>query len=174
MVTVSSSQRGFSLVEVLVAVVLLSIGLLGLAKLQFWGVRHTGSAYFRTQATQIANEMVERMRANPVGVAAGYYALNVNSCGTVDCSVAWDNCRIETCGDPARLARFDLYEMACGSKDPTVHAGVADRLPAGGLKVACEIPSPSARQRCTVEVCWSEADADAGSPKPAVMLEMTP
>jgi len=170
MAPVWNGSRGFSLVEVLVAVVLLSIGLLGLAKLQFWGVRHTGSAYFRTQATQIANEMVERMRANPVGVVTGGYALNGAGCGPVDCGVAWDDCRIESCDDPARLARFDLYEMACGGKDPAVFAGVGDRLPGGGLRVTC---NPALTPlRCTVEVCWDEAEADPA--QSAVVLEMTP
>ena len=178
---------GFSLVEVLVAVVLLSIGLLGLAKLQFWGVRHTGSAYFRTQATQIANEMSERLRANPAGVAAGAYDLNSSGCASARLAMPVD-CRKQRCDDPAQLAAFDLFSLACGNvpggncdNEPAIcpdsdekkcrDSGVDDLLPGGGMRVACS-DIGNGKRRCRVEVCWDEADAtDAES---IVVLEVVP
>jgi type IV pilus assembly protein PilV len=57
-------QAGLSLIEVLVAVVLLSIGLLGLAGLQASGMRVGQSSIHRSQAAQLAHDMIERMRAN--------------------------------------------------------------------------------------------------------------
>lgn len=57
-------QSGLSLIEVLVALVLLSIGLLGLAGLQASGMRVGQSSMQRSQAAQLAHDMVERMRAN--------------------------------------------------------------------------------------------------------------
>lgn len=65
--------KGFSLVEVLVAIVVLSIGLLGLAGLQTTSLKANNSAYQRTQASIMANEILDRMRANRVGVQAGFY-----------------------------------------------------------------------------------------------------
>jgi type IV pilus assembly protein PilV len=56
--------RGFSLVEVLVAVVVLSIGLLGLAALQVSGLRVGQSSFYRAQAAQFATDMADRLRAN--------------------------------------------------------------------------------------------------------------
>jgi len=56
--------RGFSLIEVLVAVVVLSIGLLGLAALQVSGLRVGQSSFYRAQAAQFATDMADRMRAN--------------------------------------------------------------------------------------------------------------
>lgn len=57
-------QRGVSLVEVLVSVVVLSIGLLGLAGLQASGIRVSQSSIHRGQAAQIAYDIVDRIRAN--------------------------------------------------------------------------------------------------------------
>jgi len=59
-----SRQRGLSLVEVLVAVLVLSVGLLGLAALQGISLQSSQAAYFRTQATNAAYEVAEFMRAN--------------------------------------------------------------------------------------------------------------
>ena len=66
-------NNGFSLIEVLVAIVVLSIGLLGLAGLQTAGLKSNNSAYQRSQASILANEILDRMRANRVGIQAGYY-----------------------------------------------------------------------------------------------------
>lgn len=67
------AAAGFSLVEVLVALVILSIGLLGLAGLQTRGVRDNHGAYLRTQATLHAKDLVDRMRANRSAALAGDY-----------------------------------------------------------------------------------------------------
>jgi type IV pilus assembly protein PilV len=70
-------QAGLSLVEVLVTVVLVSIGLLGIAGLQLTSVRNTNSAGQRFQATVLAEDIVERMRANRAQAVTGRYQLAV-------------------------------------------------------------------------------------------------
>ncbi|CDH45106.1 type IV pilus modification protein PilV [Candidatus Contendibacter odensensis] len=57
-------QQGFTLIEILVTVVVLSIGLLGLAGLQATSVRFNHSAYLRSQATSLAYDIADRMRVN--------------------------------------------------------------------------------------------------------------
>ena len=57
-------QAGFTLIEVLIAFFILSIGLLGLAGLQTTGLKSNHSAYLQTQASIYANDIIERMRAN--------------------------------------------------------------------------------------------------------------
>lgn len=57
-------QRGFTLVEVLVALIVLAIGLLGLAQLQARGLKFNQDAYVRSQATTLAYEIIDRMRSN--------------------------------------------------------------------------------------------------------------
>lgn len=57
-------QHGVSLVEVLVTVLILGIGLLGIAGLQVQGMQFNHSAYLRSQASLLAYDMLDRMRAN--------------------------------------------------------------------------------------------------------------
>lgn len=66
-------MRGFTLLEVLVAILVLSIGLLGLAGLMASSLKNSHSAYQRTQATWLAYDALDRMRANrQVALAQGY------------------------------------------------------------------------------------------------------
>jgi type IV pilus assembly protein PilV len=65
--------RGFTLVEVLVALVVLSIGLLGIASLQLSSLRWNHGASLRSQATLLAYDIVDRMRANQIAANAGDY-----------------------------------------------------------------------------------------------------
>ncbi|MCY1268605.1 hypothetical protein D3C76_539250 [compost metagenome] len=60
----SGRQQGMTLIELLVSIVILSIGLLGLAGLQNTGLASSHSAYYRTQASWLAYEMADLMRAN--------------------------------------------------------------------------------------------------------------
>lgn len=66
-------QLGFNLIEVMVSLVVISIGLLGVASLQINALQQNHSAYMRSQATQLAYNIVDRMRANPSQVANGEY-----------------------------------------------------------------------------------------------------
>ncbi|WP_198173693.1 type IV pilus modification protein PilV [Lysobacter soli] len=61
----SRRQSGFSLIEVLIALLVLALGLLGLAFLQVLNVRYTSSAENRTMATNLASEVLDMMRSNP-------------------------------------------------------------------------------------------------------------
>jgi type IV pilus assembly protein PilV len=79
---------GFSLVEVLIAIVVLSVGLLGLAGLQATGLRNNHSAYLRSIATLQAYDMADRMRANIQGVQAGAYDSISGTPTAPDCSVS--------------------------------------------------------------------------------------
>ncbi len=69
-------MRGLSMVEVLVANVVLAIGLLGLAGLQASGLRVGQSSMHRSQAAQLAHDMVDRIRVNLGGAAA--YSLGLS------------------------------------------------------------------------------------------------
>lgn len=65
-----TKARGFTLVEALVALLALSIGLLGIAALQMTGLRANLSAAWRSQATYLAYDILDRMRANRTSVAS--------------------------------------------------------------------------------------------------------
>jgi type IV pilus assembly protein PilV len=95
-------MAGFSLVELMVAVIVLAIGLLGIAKLSLGTVQANGSAFMRTQATQLIQQVVDDMRANQPAAASGSYnvALGVNPGGAPNCVTA--ACSAQ------QIASFDL------------------------------------------------------------------
>lgn len=62
--------KGFTLVEALIALLALSIGLLGVAALQMTGLKANLSAAWRTQATYLAYDILDRMRANRTQIAS--------------------------------------------------------------------------------------------------------
>lgn len=67
----AQDQAGFSLIEVLVTMVILSFGLLGIAGLLVSGVSNASSSEAMAKASQLAADMADRIRANPVvGVSA--------------------------------------------------------------------------------------------------------
>lgn len=68
-----ASQRGASLLEVLIAVLILAIGMLGMAALQAVSLRNTQSASDRTTAVIQSYAMLDMMRANRVQARAGAY-----------------------------------------------------------------------------------------------------
>lgn len=59
-----SQQRGVSLLEVMIAVLVLAVGILGAASLQLNAIRYSASAGYSTQASVIASDLLDRMRAN--------------------------------------------------------------------------------------------------------------
>jgi type IV pilus assembly protein PilV len=66
-------SRGFTMLEILISIIILSIGLLGLASLQGLSLRNAGNANFRGSATQQAYDLADRMRANKAALDAGSY-----------------------------------------------------------------------------------------------------
>jgi type IV pilus assembly protein PilV len=77
-------QRGFTLLEILVAIVVLSLGLLGLAGLQATSLKNNQVAYYRSIATQQAQDIADRMRANMLGIPTGNYTIT-NTPAAQDC-----------------------------------------------------------------------------------------
>ncbi len=67
------TQQGLSMIEILVAVIVMAIGLLGLASLQVNGLRSNQNAYLRSQATTLAADIADRMRRNSGAAIAGQY-----------------------------------------------------------------------------------------------------
>ena len=67
--------KGFTLLEAMIALIIFSVALLGLARMYTQMMSMSHSAYFRTLATIQANDLEERMRANPNATLNGDYAL---------------------------------------------------------------------------------------------------
>jgi len=135
-------QQAFTLVEVMVAMVVFSIGLLGLAGLQSLGMQNNQTAFFRTLAMQQAYNMSDRMRENIVGVKAGNYNAITKTAGTLG-----TNCITSTCA-PAALASFDQFEWNTNNATQ-LPQGQGTVTSVGGQFVICvmwnelKIPAPA-------------------------------
>lgn len=75
-----SQQRGVSMIEVLIAVLIMGIGLLGMAAMQTTALRNSQSALERSQAAMYAYSILDAMRANPDEATIGEYNLTTPTC----------------------------------------------------------------------------------------------
>jgi type IV pilus assembly protein PilV len=102
-----SRQRGFTLIEALIAFVILSVGLLGIVSLQAMAKTSQHLALQHTRAVTIADALVERIRVNPAGIDTykNAAALGGASLGGTEPT---PNCRDAAC-DPNDLANHDLW-----------------------------------------------------------------
>lgn len=100
-------QRGFSLIEVLVALVILVIGLIGIFNLHIVAKRGSFESFQQTQASYYANDIINRMKLNrtQLGSYKGHYS------GSKEAIIpASPACEGATLCIPAQLVAWDLYE----------------------------------------------------------------
>lgn len=104
---------GFSLLEVLISLVIVAVGLLGVAGLMSNTLKSNDSAAMRTQATAQAYNIIDRMRANMIGVNSGSYVVSMPASAATGALPS--TCTGAACGAPA-LATYDIgqweYELA--------------------------------------------------------------
>lgn len=100
-------QNGFTLIEVLVALLIFAIGMLGLAGLQLKTHQSSSFAHGRTNATLAVSGLVERMRSNLTGVTAGNYVYDSSADG-LPASVP--NCNLAAGCNAADMANNDLRQ----------------------------------------------------------------
>lgn len=108
----ASQEQGFSLIEVLVALFVLSVAILGIAGLQVTSKQTNFESVQRTTATFLAQELLERIRTNETQLTV-YTAAGLGRTIELQTSdnIAVTNCNTATC-DPATLAMYDLYEFS--------------------------------------------------------------
>jgi len=80
-------QRGLSLLEAMIALIIISVGLLGIAALQINALKQNNSAYWHSQAVWMAHDMAERMRANS-SVTGDYVGIDTANNYAQDCQTA--------------------------------------------------------------------------------------
>ena len=158
-------QRGVGLIEVLVALVVVSFGVLGMASLQLTGMKQSSGGFNRSKASLYAQNMATRIRINTEAVTAGAYnALDSDNAGNVDCSappVPYCQARpgggaVPSC-TAAEMATFDFHAVACGDLGTDgADKGVLGTLPNGRLQVFCADPACPPNPAFEVSVTWTE------------------
>lgn len=136
--TFRHSQYGFGLVESLVALVVVSVGMIGIAVLYGQGLGASRTALYRTQAVNLASDMADRIRVNRRGGATYGGAGANNNCvpGGVSCT-------------PAQMAGQDVWSW---------NQQIARQLPGGVGTVTYTAASPPTY---TIRVTWQEVGLGA-------------
>ena len=149
--SIRSRQSGASLIEVLVAVLILSFGLLSLGAMLSFSVQMPKLSGFRTTATNIASDHIERIRANPDEFALGTYTLASNYDGTFN-TVSLAECAYPACTS-ATLAAMD---------NAATRSAARTLLPKGSLMVSCDAVGCAASNTYgNIWVIWEEPDMNA-------------
>jgi type IV pilus assembly protein PilV len=140
--------RGITMLENLVAILVLSIGLLGLAGLQGTTMRNSTDATLRSVAVQQAMAMADRIRANPGDVVATNYdnitPANSDEPGT--------KCDQTACTQAGEVARFDAWEWNTANTNLLPGGGGwVIGAPIAGVAVPAGLPAP---RIFTITVGW--------------------
>lgn len=155
-----ADNNGFTLLEVLIALLVFSLGLLGMAGLLVVSVKTNHSAYLRTQGAFLAQSMADRMRANILGVWHGNYP------GTYTSSTGGSSAA--TCLNTAACTYSEV-----ATRDTLIWSNqLASFLPnptgtvacAGATTLSADVLTelPPYTGRCTITIAWGESSLEKG------------
>ena len=186
----SSRERGFSLLEVLISVIVLSFGVLGMVGLQAAALKSNRDARLQSEALGLARELAEMMRANPsVATQANnpylgdYQASTIGTAPSSDCLNAG-----QSCTDAEDIAKAQMTEWLARASEklPEMRVHVCmdakpyddDGLPQWG----CDAPATTSEQSISfIKLGWTREDTnreikrvtDNGA-RPYIILPVTP
>ena len=145
-------QAGFGLVEVMLALLVIAVALLGQARLQATSISLVHNSYLHSQASMLAQDMFERIRSNPdanyvIGIGSGLPS------GTYTCEGTGKNC------DTARLSRYDLVHWKCSlgayaAETTCIDEEIESLLPSGDGSIAV------AGDDVTITIQWFDPATD--------------
>jgi type IV pilus assembly protein PilV len=156
------NDKGFTLLEVLVTLVITAIALLGIAGLQAQAFRMNKGGEARAQALIAANEIIERIEANipasfpPGGAQPRYVArindvfptqaeLDLSGCANANADILLTNC------PPATLATYDLGTWRNQIESSSAMSGAQGIISARDV-----LPGPPRQVTYDVTICWRE------------------
>ena len=163
-----SRQTGLSMIELLVAVLVLAIGVLGITALQMVSLQNNRGALYRAEAVQLAYDMMDRIRANPEGAVPGgaYDGLAIDAAPP-----AGPNCVANNCSQ-AQMVAFDQAVWKCSLGGFNADAQCVGYRAAGVLPPEADQPglpegdgsiAVDGAGVVTITVTWQEADGQQGT-----------
>ena len=148
--------NGFTLLEVLIALVIFSFGLLALAALMAKGLQYNTSALHRSYASTQAYDMADRMRANRLGLESPYYYSDINPpAGDPPSCLCNQAC---SC-DKEAMATFDAWQWNSANES---------LLPSGSGIVS------KAGDTYTITVTWIEGRIKAAEGSESFVFQLQP
>jgi type IV pilus assembly protein PilV len=146
--TLQHGQRGFGLVESLVALVVISVGMIGIAAMYGQGLGASRTAFYRTVAVNLTSDMADRIRVNRLGGAAYAGAEADHECDSgEDCN-------------PAEMAAHELLRW---------NAQVEQQLPNGQAEIEFNAGTPPTY---TIRIQWDEPSAEAGFVEQQIAIQV--
>jgi type IV pilus assembly protein PilV len=161
-------RNGFTLLEVLIALLVFSFGLLGMAGLLAVSVQTNHSAYLRTQATFLAQGMADRMRANNLGLwnngsatASAYDGTyNSSSVGSTSTSCLGT----KSCKWSEVVARDQkIFSNQLVSFLPSPSATIACKPTGAAPTGDTLVERPPYSGQCTITIAWNEKSSEEGA-----------
>mgnify|MGYP000607183111 CR=1 FL=1 len=146
-----SQQRGFSLLEGLVAFLILSIGLLGIGSLQLISLKAGKTAELRTIAVIKSEEILERIRTNQAATLE-YISLEGDPGNNFGCNAT------KSCTS-AEMARDDIFNW----KTSLVASLPTSAAPKASRDVVAPVPGTMPTAKVTVTISWQERNTETGT-----------
>lgn len=140
-------ECGFTLLEVLIALIVLSVGLLGIAAMMNFSLKADDSAYMRSQATTLAYNIIDKMRANKDAALNNDYATSIGQqvSSPPNCLGAANTCTV------AQVAQYDLNQWK------QLLASSTNGIPCGDGSVS--VTTSNGYSLATVTVQWDDSRA---------------
>ncbi len=166
-----NKQQGFTLLEVLVAVLVFSFGMLGIAGMMTISVKNNHNGYLRSQASFLVENMMDRMRANPIALWGDVYAGQAGPAALL-CDLA----------NPCTFQNLALYDMQAWAEslqtslpngignivcvaNSVIPPGIASAVPP-----SIWFPAPPYDGMCTITVTWDESNRTSATDQQTMTL----
>jgi type IV pilus assembly protein PilV len=169
------SEQGFTLLEVLVAVLVFSFGLLGIAGMMTISVRNNHNGYLRSQANFLAENMLDRMRANPTAVWNGWYN-GTAAVTSVDCTLT-NPCDYQDLATQDVSLWAQSLQVALPNGTGDVNCVNNSALPTTIIPADAPsiwFPAPVYDGVCTITVTWQEANRESVEDEQTMVLVAQP
>lgn len=134
---VCGTQKGFSLVEVLIALVIMSVGMLGIAGLYVQSMQAGRTSMFRHHAVTLAGDVADRIRANPTATNAYAASTGANN----NCVLGGVNC------SPTQMAANDIFLWKIQAQDT---------LPSGDVTIVLTPAAGAIPPIYQITISWNE------------------